>query len=449
MSMYRTANEQENSNPRVIAHISIPYDDSDGPSSPESSLLPTFDPDTPDPSVNHNYFEIQDLLFNSVGLENVYPCWQKLQKRSVGLRLDDGVQTCEAPLLSKRLQDELIQAYFGQVHPICPAIDQSRFLQWYEAPERNDHGQPQLMRLLLLSILFAALSHIDEDLLRGEPCGSVKRAQKSLFSSAQSVYHRLETEFVGTEGIAQSALLLSYWSPYDSTQEVNSFWVDEAIRHAVVGGMSDPTSTHRKRIIWWCCMIRNRMISLGLRRFNRLNRRPEGRLPELTDFADDESSGCLLISVEAKLYFTRAFVLLCKLTKIMVESVRLKYRDYNCTWFFPGDQQALDILEEVGQLDEKLKIWGVNFAQLYAAVQDLKVPSTDLVIFHLIGLMHQFAISILYEPFLRLSASRSSHLAWFVKDLALLKIKESSRNTAAITASMLRFANPKDLSIIV
>ncbi|OAL24786.1 hypothetical protein AYO22_05575 [Fonsecaea multimorphosa] len=133
----------------------------------------------------------------------------------------------------------------------------------------------------------------------------------------------------------------------------------------------------------------------------------------------------------------------------MVESVRLKYRDYNCTWFFPGDQQALDILEEVGQLDEKLKIWGVNFAQLYAAVQDLKVPSTDLVIFHLIGLMHQFAISILYEPFLRLSASRSSHLAWFVKDLALLKIKESSRNTAAITASMLRFANPKDLSIIV
>ncbi|OAP61719.1 hypothetical protein AYL99_03922 [Fonsecaea erecta] len=443
-----TKEEEEDSKTRVIAHISIPYNGYDDELSASGiTPSPAFDLNRLDSNISRDYSDIEDLLFNSVGLERVYECWQKLQQNSAGLGLDDGFQPCEGLLFSKRLQDKLIEAYFQQFHPICPAVDQSDFLKWYKAPQQDVLAHPQLMRLLLLSVLFAALPHIDEDLLRGGPRCAVKQAQKAVFSSAQTLYHRLEWEFMGTEGLAQSALLLSYWSPYDSTREVNGYWVDEAIRHAVAGGMADLYSTRRKRIIWWCCMIRNRMISLGLRRFDRLERRPEGRLPELSDFAE-EGSGGHLISLDSKLYFTRVFILLCKLTKIMVDSVRLKYRDYNSTWTLPEDRQAFDILEDIGQLDEKLKIWGVNFAHLYAAVQDLRVPNADLVIFHLIGLMHQFAVSILYEPFLRLSDSRSSQ-AWFVKDLALLKIKEASRNTAAITASMLRFANPKDLSIIV
>ncbi|OQU94847.1 Fungal specific transcription factor domain-containing protein isoform 2 [Cladophialophora immunda] len=420
--MYQATKKEGDSDSSAITHISIPYDVSDELSDSESCLPQVSGHASVDTGADHDYSEIHDVLFNSVGLERVYECWQKVQKKYFALSFDDDFQMFdqwEVPGFSRCLQDELVEAYFGQFHPICPAVDQSRFLKWYEAPQRDVLAPPQPMRLLLLSILFAALSHIEEDSLRGELCTSVKRAQKTLFYSAQSLYHQVELDFMGTEELAQSALLLSYWSPYDSKKEVNSYWVDEAIRHAVAGGMSDPSSTHRKRIIWWCCIIRNH-----------------------------ESSGCYLISVETKLYFTRAFILLCKLTRLMVDSVRLNSRDYNSTWLFPGAQQAFDLLQEVGQIDQKLKVWGANFAHLYAAVQDLKVPSTDLVIFHLLELMHQFAISMLYEPFLRLSDSCDSQ-AWFVKDLALLKIKEASRNTAAITASMLRFANPKDLSIIV
>ncbi|KIW29744.1 uncharacterized protein PV07_05533 [Cladophialophora immunda] len=423
-SMYQATKKEGDSDSSAITHISIPYDVSDELSDSESCLPQVSGHASVDTGADHDYSEIHDVLFNSVGLERVYECWQKVQKKYFALSFDDDFQMVgyvpqsrssaevdawnkfdqwEVPGFSRCLQDELVEAYFGQFHPICPAVDQSRFLKWYEAPQRDVLAPPQPMRLLLLSILFAALSHIEEDSLRGELCTSVKRAQKTLFYSAQSLYHQVELDFMGTEELAQSALLLSYWSPYDSTKEVNSYWVDEAIRHAVAGGMSDPSSTHRKRIIWWCCIIRNH-----------------------------ESSGCYLISVETKLYFTRAFILLCKLTRLMVDSVRLNSRDYNSTWLFPGAQQAFDLLQEVGQIDQKLKVWGANFAHLYAAVQDLKFT----------GL-----ICLCNGPLKNFNTGPIQ--AWFVKDLALLKIKEASRNTAAITASMLRFANPKDLSIIV
>ncbi|EXJ76474.1 uncharacterized protein A1O5_00982 [Cladophialophora psammophila CBS 110553] len=395
--VHRVTKKDECSASSAIRHISIPYDESDELSETESTPPSVSDPGSEETFFEHDCFDIHDVLFDSIGLERVYECWQKLHERRE-VSVNDDFQMSEVLLLSKSLRDELIEVYFRQFHPICPAVDRTGFLRWYQAPEQDATVHPQLMQLVFLSILFAALSHVDENLLRREPCGSVKHAQKALFSSAQNLYHHLEQEFTGAEHLAQSALLLSYWSPCDSIREVNSYWVEEAIRHAVAGGMSDLSFTHHRRIIWWCCIIRNRMISLGLRRFSRLERRPEGRLPEITDFCDD-SSGHHLISIEANLYFTRAFILLCKLTKIMVDSVRLKDRDYNDAWAFPRDQRGFDMMEEVGKLDEKLKVWGANFAHLYASLQDMNVPSTDLVIFHLIGLMHQYVCisQILWE----------------------------------------------------
>lgn len=294
----------------------------------------------------------------------------------------------ELPPLSSPFKDELIRVYFRQFHPLCPAVDRTQFLRWYHTPDYHRGDHPQLMQLVLLSILFAALTHVDEELLRHGSYSSVQQAQKALFAATQSMYHRLEPSFTGAEALAQCALLLSHWSPYDSTKEVNSYWVDEAIRHAVAGGMSDRSSTHRKRIIWWCCLIRNRMISLGLRRFNRLERRVDGPLPTTMDFCDPASTP-YTAPTAAKGYFVRVFTLMCSLSRIMVDSVLLRYRKYNTAWSFPDDRAVAESMDEVGYLQEKLNIWSFNFADLYARVQESIVPHSDLVIFHLIGLMHQ------------------------------------------------------------
>ncbi|OQU97775.1 Fungal specific transcription factor domain-containing protein [Cladophialophora immunda] len=430
-----------------IDFITIPSDDLEEPSDSGKSLGSDVESTCDETESNDDWLEVHNLLFQSVGLERLPECWKLVKERLKENSLDHCNQSTADPPISKDIQDQLIPLYFRQFHPVCPAVDETEFLRWRQKSKESSFDDPQPMQLLLVSMMFAASPYLDESLLSQGPYSSVKSLQEALFTSAQSLYHNLETEFLGAEPLAQSALLLSYWSNNDSTTEVNSYWSDEAVRHAVAGGMSALSSTGRRRIIWWCCLIRNRMISLGLRRFTRLETRPDGRLPETTDFGK-EVSRPHFTSPESKIYFTRAFALMCSLTRIMAESVWLPYREYNKPWSLPTDRRAFRLMKTVGQLDEELEAWTFKFNRVYSTIREMAVPNADLVIFHLIGLMHQFAISILYEPFLRLSESNGEQV-WFVRDLALLKIKEVSKNTAAITASMLQFAKPKDLPIIL
>jgi hypothetical protein len=248
------------------------------------------------------------------------------------------------------------------------------------------------MQLLLYSLLFSGSSYLEQDELQWEPYPTVTQLQKALFTFAQGQYHLLEQEELGAEPLVQTALLLSYWSPYDGTREVNSFWSNEATRHAVAGGLSGPSSKARSRIIWWCCVIRNRMISIGLRRPSLLKGRINGPLPEIGDFGE-EVSHPRYVSREAKVYFARAFHLLCSLTSTMAECTQLQYRAYTKAWELPAGQQSTQLLKKVRTLDERLTIWNVNFARLYATVKDMAVvPRTDLIIFHLLGLMHQYVL---------------------------------------------------------
>lgn len=83
--------------------------------------------------------------------------------------------------------------------------------------------------------------------------------------------------------MAQSALLLSYWCPSLGCGEKNSnsLWLNHAIQHAKALKAHKRTSTfnsldfaslgQRKhdntlRRIWWCCVIRDRILSLCVRR---------------------------------------------------------------------------------------------------------------------------------------------------------------------------------------
>lgn len=296
------------------------------------------------------------------------------------------------PILGRGLQERLIELYFRQFHHICPVVDEADFFTWYRSPEEYQGVHPQLMQLLLFSMLFAASSHLEEDELQHAPYRCVKHLQKALFAFAQAQYHLLERNHLRAESLVQSALLLSYWSPYDSTKEVNSFWVSEAIRHAVASGLPDLSSRSRRRIIWWCCITRNRMISIGLRRPTLLEKRVDGPLPEIRDFGD-EISNPHFVSKEAKMYFAQAFIMLCSLTRIMAKSVRLQYRDYNKPWPFPPGHRGIELLEQIRRMEDKLRVWNVNFARVYARVQELAVPRTDLVVFHVISLMHQYVLT--------------------------------------------------------
>ena len=73
--------------------------------------------------------------------------------------------------------------------------------------------------------------------------------------------------------IAQGALLLAYYST-NSERHLNTFWLSIAIQSAKADGAhryaEDETltryETQMKKRLWWCCVLRDRILPLGVLR---------------------------------------------------------------------------------------------------------------------------------------------------------------------------------------
>ena len=89
----------------------------------------------------------------------------------------------------------------------------------------------------------------------------------------------------GTDHVVncQSALLLTFWCPLPNSEKTlaNTSWLSKAIHHAKEAkahrypsetGLSSHQQKTLKRL-WWCCIIRDRIMSLCLRRRLQISRR--------------------------------------------------------------------------------------------------------------------------------------------------------------------------------
>lgn len=101
--------------------------------------------------------------------------------------------------------------------------------------------------------------------------------------------------------IAQAALLLSFWTPpLDAVDEMpNARWLSIAIENSLKAKAHIASGTHRPmtdesgalRRLWWCCIIRDRTLALGLRRSILLTR-------SYFDFERNLDRGCAVIRDE-------------------------------------------------------------------------------------------------------------------------------------------------------
>jgi hypothetical protein len=123
---------------------------------------------------------------------------------------------------------------------------------------------------------------------------SIRTARAALYRRAK-LLHDFESES-SPICIAQAALLLSFWSPVSSSgiRKANSTWLTIAIQHAKVaeahhyssfgsspvasdGNSKTPTAMqlNRQNILkrlWWCCIIRDRILALCVRRSIQITR---------------------------------------------------------------------------------------------------------------------------------------------------------------------------------
>ncbi|KIW26988.1 uncharacterized protein PV07_06770 [Cladophialophora immunda] len=173
----------------------------------------------------------------------------------------------------ERLLNETIRCYFEYIHPFLPLLDPAELLIVVDGASSYQSG-PQLSLLLFHSVLFAAVPFVDESLVREAGYANLKTARKAFFEKAKLLYD-MDFEYDSIT-IIQSVLLMSFWSDRQ-TQDAHKqtwHWVNIGISLAQTIGLNqDPASlplppkkkSLRKRL-WWCCFLRDRVISLYLSR---------------------------------------------------------------------------------------------------------------------------------------------------------------------------------------
>ena len=172
--------------------------------------------------------------------------------------------------------------------------------------------------------------------------------------------------------LTQIALLLSYWSPYNSFKKINTYWSNRALTHAVTVRLHHMKGllNYCNQVIWWCCIIHNRLIAFELWRSKQL----------CTAWCSDSllcSEDFRLEAVcskfsdnQAKSDMINTFISLYHLSEIMKEVV-LTFREWvkltkKCSHIVRRQIFGSEVLYQIFALNEKLISWRLEYNKMFS-----------------------------------------------------------------------------------
>jgi hypothetical protein len=131
--------------------------------------------------------------------------------------------------------------------------------------------------------------------------------------------------------------------------------------------MKPGETSSRRRIVWWCCLMRDRLISFALRRNYRIQEaKSTYPLVEISDFGL-EVMFPKFVDVKTKRAVIDAFICLCKLSDIIRDvAIFHEENSFGREWSDSRIERA-DIVPEitkVTQFDNKLKKWREEYLKL-------------------------------------------------------------------------------------
>ncbi|KAK1674954.1 fungal-specific transcription factor domain-containing protein [Colletotrichum godetiae] len=163
--------------------------------------------------------------------------------------------------------DECISTYFKCFHPTFPILDKAVFKKAYGDVEYEDLARGKGPSLLLIqAIVFTAISMIPIKSMQRLGFKSIQEARSCFHAKARYLHHfNYESDDITT---IQALLLMSHYYPSMAEQRHTWFWVHQAIGLAQGAGLhqaSAGSASDRKHWarIWWACLIRDRLITLG------------------------------------------------------------------------------------------------------------------------------------------------------------------------------------------
>ncbi|KAF5006304.1 hypothetical protein FDECE_7315 [Fusarium decemcellulare] len=175
---------------------------------------------------------------------------------------------------SRLILDEFVRHYFLHVHPMLPVIDEGAFWAAYQQDE-NAISAKKIPLLLFQAMIFASCSLLFDFATENVPMG-----------------------------IAQAAIIMTLWcSAEPKPIQTNSLWLQIAIQHARFvdahlawelphnpddGDLEQQHEIKMLKRLWWCCLVRDRFLSVALRRSTQIT---TARPPLcLSDFENETNS---------------------------------------------------------------------------------------------------------------------------------------------------------------
>ncbi|KZL68873.1 fungal specific transcription factor domain-containing protein [Colletotrichum tofieldiae] len=180
---------------------------------------------------------------------------------------------------TRTILDEFVQQYFLHVHPLLPMLNEGDFWDVYCVNPNSYAPSDKLSLLVFQAMLFSSCNFVSRQTIKTLGFYTIRAARAAFYRRTKLLYD-LESES-SPLAISQAALLLSFWSSPTSPafRKSNTAWLSISIQnakmveaHHYATRTAPPKKRNLLKRLWWCCIIRDRIVGLGLRRSLQITR---------------------------------------------------------------------------------------------------------------------------------------------------------------------------------
>ncbi|KAI0109037.1 hypothetical protein GGR51DRAFT_118512 [Nemania sp. FL0031] len=271
---------------------------------------------------------------------------------------------------TRAILDEFVQQYFLHVHPLLPFLNEGDFWNLY-----CNQGCPgeKMSLLVFQAMLFSCCNFVSKTSIKALGFPNIRAARATLYRRTKLLFD-FDTES-SLVCVAQAALLLTYWAPNWSlaAKKPNTAWLGVAIQNAksaeahiysampTFSPVTEPIEYKKQnslKRLWWCCVFRDRLISLGMRRSIQVSRAhfdvDSNRSLGFSDLANEVGLSKVYNS-ETKRRLIEIFVQLGELCSVLTDLLTLVFPlDDVPGW---GRHNGAEGAEKVRQSKAALKRW--------------------------------------------------------------------------------------------
>ncbi|WPG99844.1 Cutinase transcription factor 1 beta [Acrodontium crateriforme] len=348
---------------------------------------------------------------------------------------------------------QLMICYFQSIHPNLPVVSEDTFWTLWNG-NRFLLGDSSF--LVVQAMVFAAVGLVDEQVVQKIGYQDKRKARTAFYRKVKLLFDfGVERDPICN---AQACLLLTYWAPNHNNSRINSFWLMNAIRFARLAKadtftrIQDPQKATMSKRLWWCVLLRDRILSLGLRR--PLQIPSEQDLPSENGVltADDfksEVGQSFVHKADVQMQIFNMISTACRLILALSPILRILYTVENLEDRTNQAGESLyQISEDIQHSLRRLRMWHEETIRIFPSPISLgDTPETISIFANMLFLYYDAAIVALYSHTCLLHQVYPSRTALFPLENSQEIIKKAISDTTTRTTELLQVRLVKYLPI--